>query len=142
MAVFETVVRPVVLPGIRPAPARTLPPEDNPDEGKCIINGNGEVTFTDSENWSSTTSGHKANEEQRQFDVVRVRTKQDGNGSSRRAARAADDTGDDVYIDVEVLKKLWLEGSDLGKFTRKYAEVTLEENMEIIESNVIRKIDE
>jgi hypothetical protein len=39
MAGFETVVRPAVFPDIRPAPARSLPPADDPEKGMCVITG-------------------------------------------------------------------------------------------------------
>ena len=41
MAGFEVVVRPVVFPDIRPAPARSLPPADDPTKGFCEITGAG-----------------------------------------------------------------------------------------------------
>ncbi len=37
MAGLEVVVRPVVFPNIRPAPARALAPEDNPDQGIAVL---------------------------------------------------------------------------------------------------------
>ena len=39
MAGFEVVVRPVVFPNIRPAPAQSLPAATDPDQGFAVIHG-------------------------------------------------------------------------------------------------------
>jgi hypothetical protein len=99
MTGFETVVRPVVLPNIRPQPALTLPPADDPEKGFCTIRGNPakEVNLTTS--WSSSTSRSHQVETQRRFDEVRV-YQQNDDGSVNK----------DNFVDVEVANKIWQRG--------------------------------
>lgn len=99
MAGLEVVVRPVVLPNIRPAPAQTLPPADDPEKGFCTIRGNPakEVNLTTS--WSSSTSRSHQVETKRRFDEVRV-YQQNDDGSVNR----------DNFVDVEVANKIWQRG--------------------------------
>lgn len=95
MAGFEVVVRPVVLPNIRPAPAQTLPPADDPEKGFCTIRGNPakEVNLTSSSS-SSMSRSHQV-ETQRRVDVGRVYQEND-DGSVNR----------ENFVDVEVANKI------------------------------------
>lgn len=99
MAGFEVVVRPVVLPNIRPRPAQTLPPPDDPEQGFCTIKGNPahEVTFSNSRN-ASMSKSHQV-ETQRRVDTARV-YQQDDDGTVNR----------DNFVDVEVANKIWTRG--------------------------------
>jgi len=69
---FETVVRPVVFPNIRPAAPRALRIEDAPDKGIAVINGGSnsvvDLPFSFSSNWSK----HRMVEVKRVYDKVRV----------------------------------------------------------------------
>ena len=38
---FEVIVRPVILPNIRPASPRVLVPEDDPSSGVAVLSGSG-----------------------------------------------------------------------------------------------------
>lgn len=72
MAGFEVVVRPVVFPDIRPAPARTLPPQDDPEKGMCVITGAGSFPVQLSFSTSVSTSKSKPVETERRSDEVTV----------------------------------------------------------------------
>jgi hypothetical protein len=96
---FEVVVRPVVLPNIRPAPAQSLPPADDPEQGWCTIRGNPaqEVNFSNS--WNRSTSKSHQVEIKRRVDEVRT-YQQNADGSVNR----------DNFIDTEVANKIWTRG--------------------------------
>jgi hypothetical protein len=72
MAGFEVVVRPVVFPDIRPAPARSLPPADDPEKGMCVITGGGSFPVQLSHSTSVSTSKSKPVETERRSDEVRI----------------------------------------------------------------------
>jgi hypothetical protein len=72
MAGFEVVVRPVVFPDIRPAPARSLPPADDPAKGMCVITGAGSFPVQLSFSTSVNTSKSKPVETERRSDEVTV----------------------------------------------------------------------
>jgi hypothetical protein len=94
MAGFEVVVRPVVLPNIRPQPARSLPPAEDPEKGFCTIRGNpaSEVNLTTS--WSYNTSKSHQVETQRRVDVGRVYQENDDGTVNQ-----------DNFVDIEVANK-------------------------------------
>jgi hypothetical protein len=101
MAGLEVVVRPVVFPNIRPAPARSLPPADDPDKGFATIRGNGAKQIDLSSSFSGSTSSNQRTEQKRQVDEVRVYQKDD-NGTVNK----------DNFIDLQVANKIWMEGSE------------------------------
>jgi hypothetical protein len=102
MAGMETVVRPVVFPDIRPAPARPLPALEDPDQGKCEIVGAGSfmVSFSNSTSWSVTYG--KSKEIKRRVDEARVYQK-DNDGTINK----------DNFVDIEVANKIWMKGPTL-----------------------------
>lgn len=124
MASFEVVVRPVVFPNIRPAPARSLPPEDDPTKGFAIIRGNGGQIVNNSKSVSLTLSRSRANETQRRVDDVRVYQQEDGGTINR-----------DNFVDVQVANKIWSEEPISGDFG------TDEPGMAGTEKGVRKKID-
>jgi len=97
---LEIVVRPVVFPNIRPAPARSLPPVDDPDKGFAVIHGNGGKQIDLTSSWSSSASQNKRQETQRRVDEVRVYQKED-NGTVNK----------ENFVDLDVVNKLWMEGA-------------------------------
>lgn len=99
MTGFETIVRPVVFPDIRPPPAQTLPPAADPEKGFCTINGNPakEVNLTTS--WSSSTSTSHQVETQRRVDTARV-YQMDDDGTINR----------DNFVDVESANRIKTRG--------------------------------
>jgi hypothetical protein len=77
MAGFEIIVRPVVFPDIRPAPAQPVPPADDPDQGFATIHGNGGHQFTTSSSYSASASSNTHSEIERREDEARVYQKKD-----------------------------------------------------------------
>jgi hypothetical protein len=98
MAKFEIVVRPVVFPNIRPPPARSLPPEDDPTQGFATIRGNGAQILNSSKSVSLTLSRSRANETQRRVDETRVYQKDDDGTVNK-----------DNFVDIDVANKIWTE---------------------------------
>jgi len=96
---FEVVVRPAVLPNIRPAPAQSLPPQDDPDKGFAVIRGNGGKQIDLSSSWSASTSQNKQAESKRRVDEARVYQKDDDGTVNRKN-----------FIDIEVANKIWMKG--------------------------------
>ncbi len=128
---FEVVVRPAVLPNIRPPLAQVLPAEDNPDQGMCVIKGS-PTTVGASRSWSVSLSRDKPHQEsKRQFDKERVH-QVDPNGKINKKN----------YVDVERLKKVRLEKED-GPYKMLFADPPKPDNVETIEFDVTRplKID-
>jgi hypothetical protein len=73
MAGLEVVVRPVVFPNIRPAPARALAPEDNPDQGIATLSGSGGRLIDLPHSLSASVSRNKQETEtKRVVDTERV----------------------------------------------------------------------
>ena len=99
MAGLEVVVRPVVFPNIRPAPAQSLPPADDPEKGFAVIRGNGgkQVDLTNS--YSASVSSGSLREAKRRVDVARVYQKTDDGKVNK-----------DNFVDIEVANKIWKEG--------------------------------
>jgi hypothetical protein len=77
MAGFEVVVRPVVFPNIRPAPAQPVPPADDPTQGFATISGNGAQILGVSYSYSSSASSNTHSETERREDEARVYQKTD-----------------------------------------------------------------
>jgi len=96
---FEVVVRPVVFPNIRPAPARSLPPQDDPDKGFAVIRGNGANQVSLSSSYSASTSTNKRKETQRRVDEARVYQEEDDGTVNK-----------DNFVDIEVPNKIWTKG--------------------------------
>ena len=91
MAGFEIVVRPAVFPNIRPAPARLLPPADDPEKGFAVIRGNPAKMMSLSYSYSFNASSGNATETEREVDEARI-YQQDDDGTIDR----------DNFIDVQV----------------------------------------
>jgi len=99
MAGFEVVVRPVVLPNIRPRPAQTLPPASDPEAGWCTIKGNPAKQIDLSSSWSQSMSKSHHVETERIVDEVRV-YQVDDKGKVNK----------DNFVDAEVAKKIKTKG--------------------------------
>lgn len=95
MAGFEVVVRPVVFPDIRPAPARSLPPADDPAKGICVIKGGGNFPVQLSFSTSVSMSKSKEVETERRVDEVRT-YQMDDDGTVNR----------DNFIDTDVANRI------------------------------------
>ncbi len=128
MAGFEAVVRPMVLPNIRPASTRVLPPQDDPEKGMCVISGGGggpvDLPFSFSVSYSSTAP---VTETKRQFDKERVyRVDESGNVDKF------------TYVDLERLSRVRLEFPD-GPQKLLFAEPPKVDNVETLEKDVTRE---
>jgi hypothetical protein len=96
---FETVVRTVVFPNIRPAPARSLPPQDDPTKGFAVIKGNGAKALTLSDSFSMSMSKSHQVETERRVDEVRV-YQQDDDGTVNK----------DNFVDLQVANRITMRG--------------------------------
>src|SRR5262245_54220731 len=99
MAGFEIVVRPVVFPDIRPAPAQPVPPADQPDQGFAIIRGNGGHSFTTSSSYNASASSSQRTELQRREDEARVYQKDDNGKINKKN-----------FVDIRAANKVWMKG--------------------------------
>jgi hypothetical protein len=127
MAGFELIVRPVVFPNIRPAPAQVLPAEDDPTQGMIAIGGQPSRSLSASSGWSVSLSRDKPHKEQkRQFDTERVFQQDAGGGINRQN-----------YVDVERLKKVRLERKE-GPYKMLYDDPPSRPNVEIIAADQVR----
>jgi len=96
---LEVVVRPVVFPDIRPAPARSLPPQDDPDKGFAVIHGQAGKQVDLTWSYSSSASSNKRQETKRRVDEVRVYQKRkDGTINKNN------------FVDIQVTNKMWNKG--------------------------------
>jgi hypothetical protein len=128
MAGFEVVVRPVVLPNIRPPQAQVLPAEDNPEQGLMVIKGSGTTSIGASYAWSISWTKSKPHQEtKRQYDTERVYQK-DNTGEINKNA----------FVDVERLKKVRAKTGD-GPIRQLYADPPKRDNVEIMNSNMTRE---
>jgi hypothetical protein len=128
MAGFEVIVRPAILPNIRPAPPRVLAPEDDPTKGFATIGGSGGKLIDLPHTWSVSLSRQKQQQQEtaRQFDKERV-SQVDENGKINRAN----------YVEVERLKKVRIE-ADPAPYAVYYADSPKADNIEIIKADVTR----
>jgi hypothetical protein len=134
MAGFEVVVRPAVLPNIRPPAARVLLPPDDPDKGKFEFGGGGGNFIGTSFTFSVSLSAQMPQEETRRvFDTERVYQK-DKKGNINK----------NNFVDVERLKKVRIEGGkdDEEIFKIIYADPPPVDNVEKLETDVFREAPE
>jgi hypothetical protein len=142
MAGFETIVRPMILPNIRPAPARSVAPADDPEQGKCVIAGHDTGTITSSYSINTSVQKASATETKRQFDEVRISEKDDKDPGEGGGGGGGKPKPKKSFVDVENVTKLWLTGSDGKKFTRKYTPIASDdENIQILRRGVTRGAD-
>jgi hypothetical protein len=131
MAGFEVIVRPVILPNIRPTPARALAPEDNPDQGIAVLSGTGGKLIDLPRQWSvSSSKQNSQTETRRQVDKKRVhQVDEKGNINKQN------------YIDVETLKKVRLETND-GPVKLIFADPPDPPNVERLQTDVTKDSSE
>jgi hypothetical protein len=106
MGNFETIVRPVVFPNIRPVQSRSVAPENDPEQGLAHINGQGGQIVSLPYNFTQNISRTKQQEFKRRVDEVRIFQKE-GEGDDATINR-------DNYLDVQVTDKLWMKQSGRG----------------------------
>jgi len=155
---FETIVRPVVFPNIRPVPTRSLPPQDDPEKGKCTIGGGGGGIIAVTENKSVSGSTHNPKEIERTVDQARVHQKNDDGTIN-----------EENFVDIEVANKIKMKvgarpgggtpftgfnGDDVVKTTAdrgytgddlienyRYEPVKEKDNIKIKKKNIIKKAE-
>lgn len=124
---FETVVRPVVFPDIRPAPAQPQPAASGSDQGIATIHGSNGKFLDLAYSWSASTSQSNPRETKRRVDVARV--------------YQMDDSGvvnQDNFVDIEVANRIWMDdGSAQSRYG--YSRVEETDNIEIRERNKIKR---
>src|SRR5262245_40748065 len=96
---LEVVVRPVVLPNIRPQAPQSLPPLDDPDKGWCTIQGNPASEVTTSNSFSTSMSKSVNVETERTEDEARVYQMNDDGTVTR-----------ENFVDVRVATRIKLRG--------------------------------
>jgi hypothetical protein len=137
MASFEVVVRPVVFPNIRPqGTPRSLPPEDDPEKGFCVIRGNPGKSFDLSYSYSFNATSGNETEIERDVDEVRVYQEEDDGTINH-----------DNFVDIKVPKKIEKEGAAKDDWTpnkrleanrkmrwvERYRPVQQQDNVEILQ---------
>jgi hypothetical protein len=136
---FEVVVRPVVFPDIRPAPAQPQPPAtSDPKQGIATIHGSNGKFLDLAYSWSVSSSQSNPNETKRRVDVVRVyQQEDDGSVAGGLAAPRAGTINKDNFVDIEVANRVWMDdGTVQSRYT--YAPVQEADNIEIRERNKIK----
>jgi hypothetical protein len=96
---FENVVRPAVLPNIRPPDARAKPTPPA-DKGTAVINSNPARGFDLSYSYSFNASSAGGKEKEREVDEVRV-YQMDDDGNINR----------DNFIDIQIPSRIKMEGA-------------------------------
>jgi len=125
---FETVVRPVVFPSIRPPPARALRIEDAPDKGLAVITGGSnsvvDLPYTESTSWSAS----RLVEVRRRFDKARIYyTRPDGTLDKSK------------YWEFEVLRSVEYLENGTTAFGMQFAPMKEGKNIEIFDRNLTRE---
>jgi|SRR5215471_18168390 len=129
MAAFETIVRPVVLPNIRPSPAQktvasATASTSDPEKGFAVIRGNPAQMIVITETSSISITRSNGVETQRRVDRVRVYQVTD------------DGVNKDNYVDVEVTNKLiWQDYT--GRHKRYYKREKPADNVEVKDVDIL-----
>ena len=131
MAGFEVIVRPAVLPDIRPPPPRILAPEDDPTRGIAVLRGLGgklvDLTQSEQASWSRS----RPVEVKRKFNVERV-YKMDDDGSTVHRG---------TFIDTERMFKLYT-FDGLNTIETRFADPPPRPNVEVLKENQERVNDQ
>jgi hypothetical protein len=127
MAGFEVVVRPMVLPNIRPPSPRVLPPQDDPEQGFAVIGGSGGGLIDLPYTWNfSFTTQAAVQEVKRQFDKERV-YQVDDEGNINKGN----------FVELERLSRIRVETAD-GPQKILFAEPPELDNVEILDRDITR----
>lgn len=134
MAGFEVVVRPMVLPNIRPTPSRLRAIEEDPEKGKAVITGGSGKLFQLSYSYSGTATQVNQIEVKRRFDVDRV-YQSTGSGISPGVRSTSSSINHDNYVDVERVKSVWFADGT----RHDYATPPPRDNVEVMARDLVRK---
>lgn len=127
---FEVVVRPVVFPNIRPAPAQPQAPASDPTQGLATINGSSGQFLDLQYSWSFNSSQSNPSESKRRVDTARV-YQMDDDGNVNR----------DNFIDVDVANKIWMNDGNIDQ-RYNYQRMKEADNIEIRDRNKIKRLGE
>lgn len=123
---LEVVVRPVVLPNIRPLPTPVLAPDD-PTSGLATISSSSgsliDLNQSESHSWSIS----KQVETKRAFDVERVYQVEDNGNINRKN-----------FVDVERLKKIQVRDGNGVLQDTTYANPPPKDNVQVLQTDVTR----
>lgn len=129
MAGFEVIVRPVVFPNIRPAPAQSRAPADDPQKDIAVIKGSNGRHIDLPFSWTISTSSSRPKEVKRRYDVARVYQKDDDGNVNQ-----------DNFVDIEVANRMWFnDGGVESRSSYTKVEEDLDNGIEIRKTNQIRK---
>lgn len=138
MAGFEVIVRPVILPNIRPALPRILPPVPDPSKGLFVLNGGDGNFLGISTTFSVSFSQQQPHKEAvRQYDTERVYKKNDQQQADSARNKDASDIDKDTYVDVERLRRVRLDTSD-GPIKVVYNDPPEADNVETLQRDLVR----
>ena len=124
---FEIVVRPAILPDIRPPPARALLPVDAPDKGVALLSGNGGGVIDLPWSQNSSWSRNRQVEVVRHFDKVRVYAS-NADGSLNR----------EEYVEYEVLTAIEYKQDGQTAIGQVFAHPLESESVEVIARGMTR----
>ena len=125
---FESIVRPVVVPNIRPTPSQGVPAADDPNKGVFTIHGTSGSFIELPYSWSASTSQSNPTETKRRVDVARVYQMDDDRNVNK-----------DNYVDIEVANRVWMDDGTEHRYG--YNPVQEDDNIEIREHNKIKRRD-
>jgi hypothetical protein len=125
MAGFETVVRPAVVPNIRPSAAQKVVAFDDPGQGFAIIHGNPAKQLNLTTTTSVSISRNNGQEVERRVDRMRV-YQVDESGNVNKGN----------FVDVEVANRLRVK-DPTGRVTTYYRPAPTGNNIEMLQSDII-----
>jgi hypothetical protein len=125
MAGFETIVRPAVVPNIRPSPAQKVVAFDDPGQGFAIIHGNPAKQLNLTTTTSISISRNNGQEVERRVDQVRI-YQVDEQGNINKSN----------FVDVEVANRLRVK-DPTGRVTTYYRPTPTADNIELLKPDII-----
>jgi len=131
---LETVVRPAILPNIRPSAARTIVGSSDPEQGFAIIHGNPARQLNLTTSTSISISRSVGQELERRVDRMRVYQVTEGgvntDGEPERVVNQ------DNFIDVEITNRMRLKDG-ANRFTRHYGRLAERDNISLLERDIL-----
>jgi hypothetical protein len=121
---FEVIVRPVVLPDIRPQSPRVLPGSTDPASGIATLSGSGGSLIDLSQSESHSWSRSRSTEVKRKYNVERIH-KMDDDGNVDKSQ----------FVDVERLKSVTLRDGLGGETKTTYADPPARANVETLKAD-------
>jgi hypothetical protein len=139
MAGFELIVRPMILPGIRPAPRPSVvPAEGDPEKGLVVIRGSSARTVDLPYSYSSHWEVVMASEVERSYDVARVYQQEGQEGGSATRSGREGEVNRSNYFDVEVVRRLRMQegGTEVDYH---FTPIQASDNVKILKTNLVRR---